>query len=47
MKNLARSVAAFVAGAVLVGALVELAIEYGLIAFDIRILGPQHSWVEL
>ena len=39
MKGFARTVAAFLAGAVLLGALVELAVEYGIMEFDLRILG--------
>ena len=39
MKSLVVAVAGFIAGAVLGGALVDLAIEYGLMALDIRTLG--------
>jgi hypothetical protein len=39
MKSLVVAVAAFIAGAVLGGALVDLTIEYGLMAFDLRLLG--------
>lgn len=39
MKSLVVAVAAFIAGAVLVGALADLAVEYGIMEFDLRILG--------